>query len=81
MPLQAKSRLNTMLRDRIGRQVGVYGPWIFDTAHCHQPEIHPAEQFWWSEMEGQNKKYYLNVFADSSGRFWWRDQMDVCDSF
>lgn len=74
--LNAKSALNFLTRQRIGRQIGVYGPWIYDRGHCYQPEIHPAEQIWWSEDEGANRKYYLNLFCDSSKRFWWRDQMD-----
>jgi len=61
---------------RIGKQIAVYGPWIYDKGHCYHPEIHPAEQIWWSEDVGANKKYNLNLFCDSSGRFWWRSQMD-----
>lgn len=72
----AKKKLTSLVLPRIGKQISVYGPWIFDRGHCHQPEIHPAEQIWWSEAVGNNRKYNLNVFCDSSERFWWRDQMD-----
>lgn len=74
--LSAKQKLKSLVLQRIGEQISVYGPWIFDRGHCHQPEIHPAEQIWWSEAVGSNRKYNLNVFSDSSERFWWRDQMD-----
>jgi hypothetical protein len=74
--LNAKSALNFLTRQRIGKQIAVYGPWIYDIGHCYQPEIHPAEQVWWSENEGKNRKYNLNIFCDSSKRFWWRSQMD-----
>lgn len=74
--VSAKKKLTSLVLPRIGKQISVYGPWIFDRGHCHQPEIHPAEQIWWSEAVGNDKKYNLNVFSDSSGRFWWRDQMD-----
>jgi len=74
--LKPKNALNSLVSQRIGKQISVYGPWIYDRGHCHQPEIHPAEQIWWSENIGANKKYNLNIFCDSSERFWWRDQMD-----
>jgi len=61
---------------RIGKQIAVYGPWIYDKGHCYHPEIHPAEQIWWSENVGRNRQYNLNLFCDSSRRFWWRNQMD-----
>jgi hypothetical protein len=72
----AKSALNFLTRHRIGKQIAIYGPWVYDIGHCHQPEIHPAEQIWWSENEGKNRKYNMNIFSDSSKRFWWRSQMD-----
>lgn len=71
-----KGKLLELISRRIGKRVSVYGPWIYDIGHCHQPEIHPAEQIWWSEDEGTNRRYHLNIFCDSSGRFWWRHQMD-----
>jgi hypothetical protein len=72
----AKSALNFLTRQRIGKQIAIYGAWVYDIGHCHQPEIHPAEQIWWSENEGKNRKYTMNIFSDSSKRFWWRSQMD-----
>jgi hypothetical protein len=76
MAVNAKSALNFLTRQRIGKQIAVYGPWIYDVGHCHQPEIHPAEQLWWSESVGNDRKYNLNLFCDSSQRFWWRGDMD-----
>jgi hypothetical protein len=72
----AKDLLKNSLLERIGKPVVVYGPWIYDKGHCFQPEIHPAEQIWWSENIGNNRQYHLNVFCDASKRFWWRHQMD-----
>ena len=74
--VDAKNALNSLARGRIGKQIAVYGPWVYDVAHCHKPEIHAAEQIWWSENEGKNRKYTMNIFSDSSKRFWWRSQMD-----
>src|ERR1051325_8210923 len=72
-----KQKIATQLRDRIGKQVAVYGPWIYDIGHCDHPEIHPAEQIWWTEFPASGGPvYHLNVFADASKRFWWRSQMD-----
>ena len=61
---------------RTGKQMCLYGPWIYDAGHCCQPEIHPAEQLWWSEPQAGGKKYNLNVMADASRRFLWRKNMD-----
>lgn len=77
----AKQKLVTALRSRIGKPVAMYGPWIYDVGHCDHPEIHPAEQIWWTDTAftdyaGNVKVYNLNVIADSSKRFWWRSQMD-----
>jgi hypothetical protein len=75
--LSAKNKLEAMNAPRIGQNICVYGPWIFDAGHCDQPEIHPAEQVWWSSTDlGNNRSYYCNVFCDASKRFWWRNQMD-----
>ena len=75
--LEAKSALSFLIRGRVGKSLAVYGPWIYDKGHCYQPEIHPAEEIWWSEADGNgNVKYSLNLFCDASKRFWWRDQMD-----
>jgi hypothetical protein len=73
----AKQSLATSLGARVGKQVAMYGPWIYDIGHCDHPEIHPAEEIWWTENAPNNGQvYHLNVFADSSKRFWWRSQMD-----
>ncbi len=72
-----KQKLASLLRDTIGKQLAVYGPWIYDIGHCDHPEIHPAEQIWWTEYApNRGPVYHLNVFADSSKRFLWRSQMD-----
>lgn len=74
----AKQSLVNSLQARIGKQIAMYGPWIYDIGHCDHPEIHPAEEIWWTDNNGPNNSqlYHLNVFADSSKRFWWRSQMD-----
>jgi hypothetical protein len=62
---------------RIGQDICVYGPWIYDKGHCCHPEIHPAEQIWWREDASTTSRvFHCNVFVDASKRFWWRDQMD-----
>jgi hypothetical protein len=71
-----KAKLATMTEARIGKEMCVYGTWIYDMGHCCHPEIHPAEQLWWSEQHGNIKKYNLNVLCDASRRFWWRRMMD-----
>lgn len=72
-----KQKLASQLRDRIGKQVAMYGPWIYDIGHCDHPEIHPAEEIWWTEYTSNKPSvYHLNVFADASKRFLWRSQMD-----
>ena len=73
----ANEKLVTSLLPRVGKPIAMYGPWIYDIGHCDHPEIHPAEQIWWTENAPNNGTvYHLNVFADASKRFWWRDQMD-----
>jgi hypothetical protein len=77
----AKQKLATALSARVGKQVAFYGPWIYDVGHCDHPEIHPAEEIWWTDTAftdyaGTVKNYTLNVIADASKRFWWRSQMD-----
>ncbi len=71
-----RSALADMCLIRTGKNICVYGPWIYDKGHCCHPEIHPAEQIWWSEPQDRAVKYNLNVFCDASKRFWWRKQMD-----
>jgi hypothetical protein len=73
----AKQSIVTPLLQRVGKQIAMYGPWIYDIGHCDHPEIHPAEEIWWTENAPNNGRvYHLNLFADSSKRFWWRSQMD-----
>jgi hypothetical protein len=73
----AMENIATSLQGRVGKQIAMYGPWIYDIGHCDHPEIHPAEEVWWTENNPDNGQlYHLNVFADSSTRFWWRSQMD-----
>lgn len=74
-----KIKLLALLKGREGKQVSAYGPWIYDYGHCHHPEIHPAEQIWWSSTIDSVRAYNLNIFADSSKRFLWRNQMDSDD--
>lgn len=71
-----RARLTDMALSRVGRGICVYGPWIWDEGHCRQPEIHPAEQLWWSDSSNNRIKSNLNVVCDASRRFWWRRQMD-----
>jgi hypothetical protein len=73
---QAKERLHGIFAGSVGRQLCAYGPWIYDKGHCCHPEVHPAEQIWWSDPFGEGRVYFGNLFCDESGRFWWRDQMD-----
>jgi hypothetical protein len=72
----AKDKLVSMLNDEVNNSLCLYGTWIYDKGHCCQPEIHPAEQIWWTKDEQNSKKYFCNVFSDASERFWWKDQMD-----
>lgn len=75
----ARERFAAMAQTRQGKTMCVYGPWIYDKGHCDHPEIHPAEQIWWSTgapEAGDDQEYYCNVFCDASKRFWWRNQMD-----
>ncbi len=69
--------LNDLIAARGGRDICVYGPWIYDKGHCCHAEIHPSEQIWWRDDVNDNqKKYTFSVICDASKRFWWRDQMD-----
>ena len=73
----AKNLMVDLNKNRVGQQISAYGPWVFDKGHCCHPEIHPAEQIWWSENKKNcTKSYYCNVFCDASKRFWWRARMD-----
>ena len=71
-----RARLADLALIRTGGDMCAYGPWIYDAGHCCQPEIHPSEQLWWSQPEGNGKKFNLNVICDASRRFLWRKQMD-----
>lgn len=71
-----RARLTDMTLSRVGRGICVYGTWIYDMGHCCHPEIHPAEQLWWSDTSNNTIKSSLNVVCDASRRFWWRSQMD-----
>ncbi len=72
----AEEKFVPLMNAMIEKPIGVYGPWIWDEGHCCQPEIHPSEQVWWSNTNGTQKTYNLNVFCDASKRFWWRSQME-----
>lgn len=71
-----RARLTDMTLSRVGKGICVYGAWIYDMGHCCHPEIHPAEQLWWSDTTNNVIKSSLNVVCDASRRFWWRNQMD-----
>ena len=73
---RVKKTLDYLVSSRAGKQIAVYGPWIYDRGHCHQPEIHPAEQIWWSAQIRTIKQYFFSLISDASQRFWWRKQMD-----
>jgi hypothetical protein len=48
---------------------GFYGAWIYDRGHCDHPEIHPAEQIWWSYKTENVYTYRCNLICDYSGRY------------
>lgn len=73
---EVKQQLNLVFSSSIGKQVCVYGPWIYDKGHCCHSEIHPAEQIWWNHLPRDRGVYFCNLICDSSRRFWWRHQMD-----
>lgn len=68
--------ISNLINQRLELQMGAYGPWIWDEGHCHQPEIHPAEQMWWKTEINNKKEYTCALFCDASKRFWYRNQMD-----
>jgi hypothetical protein len=72
----AEEKFLPLINQLPGKGIGVYGPWVWDEGHCHQPEIHPSEQIWWSDNINNKKTYFFNLFCDASQRFWWRSQMD-----
>lgn len=71
-----RARFADLALMRTGKDMCVYGTWIYDKGHCCHPEIHPAEQWWWSDQQSNGRKFNLNVFCDASRRFLWRKQMD-----
>lgn len=53
-----------------------YGPWVLDTGHGNQPEIHPAQMLWWNgapdgprRAGGADGPFYLLLVQDASSRF------------
>lgn len=74
--LFGRAFLTDLTLSRVNNKMCVYGPWIYDAGHCCQPEIHPAEQLWWSLPLENGRKINLNVLCDASRRFLWRKQMD-----
>ncbi|MBL7772485.1 MAG: hypothetical protein JNM95_06485 [Chitinophagaceae bacterium] len=73
----SQHHLENMLQTCGGSTICLYGPWIYDDGHCQHPEIHPAEQIWFSKPFGNGNIYYCALICDASERFWWRSQMDV----
>ena len=71
-----KANLTALVETQKNKNICVFGPWIWDKGHCCHPEIHPAEQVWWSETKNNGKQYNLNVLCDASRRFFWYHQMD-----
>lgn len=58
----------------IGRQVGVYGPWVRDLGHGGRPEIHPCEVIWWRSgnvafANARVVRWIILVLQDDSNRF------------
>ena len=72
----AKNYIFSSLNNSTGKSVCLYGVWCYDQGHCCHPEIHPAEQIWWSDVRGNGKQYFFSVMCDASKRFWWRNEMD-----
>jgi hypothetical protein len=50
----------------INKRITVYGPFVREEAHGNHPEIHPAEQIWWQEPNGQ---HIVLLVIDDSNRF------------
>lgn len=57
----------------VGRDIGVYGPWVQEEAHGMRPEIHPSEALWWRDVRQEGSAtlstYHLLVVQDDSNRF------------
>lgn len=58
------------------KSAGFYGTWMYDRGHCDHPEIHPAEQIWWSMRTDNVSTYRCNLICDYSDRYNTTDQMD-----
>jgi hypothetical protein len=70
------SSLNTIIP--LQTDVCLYGPWVEEVydhdeeikdGHTDVHEIHPAEQFWWTERIAGGYRYYLNFAHDASAKF------------
>ncbi len=48
---------------------GFYGTWIYDRGHCDHPEIHPAEQIWWSYQTDYVYTTRCHLVCDYSRRY------------
>ena len=79
-------KLRRYLQDRMGWRPGhswwfrfvhndrfcAYGPWVLDSGHGNQPEIHPTQLFWWSGASKGNLEggpWYLFAVQDASERY------------
>jgi hypothetical protein len=58
--------------NRVGRKIGVYGPWVMEEKHGWRPEIHPSEILWWRDVSaGRTPRttWTIAVMQDDSNRF------------
>ena len=58
--------------NRVGRKIGVYGPWVMEEEHGWRPEIHPSEILWWRDVgAGSTARttWTIAVMQDDSNRF------------
>jgi hypothetical protein len=58
----------------VGREIGVYGPWVTDRGHRLRPEIHPCELLGWQAVGSLSTVSYLMIVQDDSNRFDRRNQ-------
>lgn len=49
----------------LNKRLTAYGPFVREEAHGNQPEIHPAEQFWWRDGDAM----VILLVVDDSNRF------------
>ncbi len=54
---------------KTAKNAGFYGTWMYDRGHCDHPEIHPAEQIWWSKRSTDVFTYRCNLVCDYSDRY------------